>query len=203
MFITTAVARLLGVAFLLLATISVTAAHASYVSSVPAADATLAAAPERVSITFSQLLDAAQSSITVVDATGATVSQGTAAVLASDGHVLEIALQPNLPPGRYTVQWKNLSAEDGETEEGEFSFTVAERGTAPATGDAGTGTGTSTQTTGGTGGALPQLPNTGLATPAPTPALLALALVALVSGLALRRRMGYAPAQSVRSDHRR
>jgi hypothetical protein len=35
-----------------------------------------------------------------------------------------VSLQPDLPPGLYTVRWRNLSSEDGHEGSGEFSFTV-------------------------------------------------------------------------------
>lgn len=101
------------------------AAHARFVRSEPATEARLATAPQRVTIWFSQLVDPTGSSITVIDAAGATVSQGAAQRLPDDHKALRIELRPNLGPGQYTVQWATSSAEDDEKADGAFTFTLA------------------------------------------------------------------------------
>ena len=62
----------------------------------------LAQPPERVSLTFTQPVDAAQSSIKITDLYGVQVNDGT---LTTEGNSVHAAL-PMLPPGRYTVKWK-------------------------------------------------------------------------------------------------
>jgi len=98
-------------------------AHANLVSSVPAAGATVAA-PTEVVITFSELLDPAGSSIVVMDSAGATVSEGTATVLANDNTTMRVALRTGLAAGQYTVQWNSRSAADGDDAQGDFTFTL-------------------------------------------------------------------------------
>jgi methionine-rich copper-binding protein CopC len=162
-----------AVIVLVLATVAGAAAHAAYVRSVPAQGAQLSSAPAQVTAYFAETLDMAASSLTVTNAAGATVSQGTAQQLPSDVKAMQIALQPNLAPGTYTVQWKTRSAVDGDDANGSFTFTVVTSSTA------------STQAnTGAT-----QLPTTG-ALPAGVPGLLLtlIGLLLLLGGLALRRR---------------
>ncbi len=36
-----------------------------------------------------------------------------------------VSLAPNVPSGIYTVGWTSRSAEDGEADQGQFSFTIA------------------------------------------------------------------------------
>ena len=62
----------------------------------------LAQPPERVSLTFTQPVDAAQSSIKITDLYGVQVNDGT---ITTEGNSAYAAL-PMLPPGRYTVKWK-------------------------------------------------------------------------------------------------
>lgn len=165
--------RLLAVAVIILATARFASAHSELIRSEPADGATVATAPQQVTIEFSQLLDPAQSSITVVDAAGATVSNGQAQVPANNGKALRVALKPNLGPGVYTVQWKNFSLEDGEAFNDSFTFTVGSAQPAAsgaASGQAPTG--------------ASQLPATGAATSAPLIGVGALALMLI--GWALR-----------------
>lgn len=62
----------------------------------------LAQPPERVSLTFTQPVDAAQSSIKITDLYGVQVNDGS---VTTEGNHAYAAL-PMLPPGRYTVKWK-------------------------------------------------------------------------------------------------
>jgi hypothetical protein len=62
---------------------------------------------------------------------GSQVDQGDTRLDDDDRKHAFVALQPDLPPGVYTVSWRNLSLEDGHEGNGEFSFTVG-----PAANDA-------------------------------------------------------------------
>lgn len=168
---------LFAVAVLVIFSTTPVEAHADYERSDPAKDTAVTAAPQQVTVTFTQLLDPANSSLTVVDAAGTTVSQGTATVLANDGKVMQVALRSNLGPGAYTVRWETLSTEDGEDASGEFSFTVGSTaGTTPA--NPGTGTTPATTST--------QLPNTGSSS-FTVIALVVVGIAVALAGLALRR----------------
>lgn len=164
-----------AVIVLVLGTAASAAAHARYVRSVPAAGAQVSSAPAQVTAYFAETLDMAGSSLTVTNAAGATVSQGAATQLSSDVKAMQIALQPNLAPGTYTVHWTTKSAEDGDVANGSFTFTVMG---APAT----------TTVNSSTAPAGTMMPQTGAASDS-LPALAACAgLLLLAAGLAARRR---------------
>lgn len=101
-------------------------AHADLDRSDPAADAVLTTAPTQVQIWFTQELFRRQgmNSIEVYAADGSRQDQGESVIDDDDRTLLTVALQPDLPPGVYTVRWQALSAEDGHDSAGEFSFTV-------------------------------------------------------------------------------
>jgi copper transport protein len=173
----TTLQRMLGlsaVILLVLGTAGSAAAHARYVRSVPAAGAQVSSVPAQVTAYFAEALDMAGSSLTVTNAAAATVSQGTAQQLTSDVKAMQIALQPQLGPGTYTVHWTTKSAADGDTASGSFTVTVME---APVT-------------TAGNSSTAPEgavMPRTG--TSDSFPALAAFAgLLLLAASLAVRRR---------------
>ncbi len=101
-------------------------AHAAYLRSIPAADTVIAASPPRVEIWFKQevLRRKGENSIVVTNAGGQVVSLGDTSVDDDDRTHILVSLQAELPPGTYTVNWKNTSLEDGHPEEGSFVFTV-------------------------------------------------------------------------------
>lgn len=150
-----------------------TRAHANLVSSEPAANAKLTSAPKVVTLVFSEELDAKGNSINVSDGSGTQVDTGNTTLVTSDPErkTLTVSLKPGLGDGKYTVNWKNMSA-DGHAEEGDFSFTV---GTAPAT--------TAAPTT-----PVTTLPNTGEADPLPILAWGIPALLLLGCGMSIRRK---------------
>jgi methionine-rich copper-binding protein CopC len=142
--------------------------------------------PARVEITFNQQIQkiAGTYGIEVTRDRGAAVTTGQAVVNDGDRTKLSVTLQPDLPPGRYVVNWKNTSDADGDPIEGAFSFYVntqpttvdlandaqlAQIGFEEATAEAGTPAAGSTDaatpaaTAGGT-----RSPATSAATPVPT-----------------------------------
>jgi copper transport protein len=107
----------------LLASAGTALGHAVLVSSSPAADARLAAAPELVILTFSEPVEVlGGEDINVVDSEGADVTSRPA-TNASDAKVVEIPLLPGLPPGTYTVRYQVLSS-DSHVIAGVFVFGV-------------------------------------------------------------------------------
>jgi methionine-rich copper-binding protein CopC len=76
-------------------------------------------APRELSLSFTQDLEAAFSTVEVRDANGARVDQGKARISAS---VMRVGLKP-LSPGTYKVRWHALSV-DTHTTDGSFSFQV-------------------------------------------------------------------------------
>jgi methionine-rich copper-binding protein CopC len=120
------------------ATVSLTVAgvvfaHALFQSSVPAPNATLTSEPASVSATFTEEVIPKGSSFTVTGPKGAAADNG-------DGHVdlnnpnrnvMVATLKPGQGSGTYTVHWTTL-ADDGDTANGTYTFTVNAPATAPA-----------------------------------------------------------------------
>jgi methionine-rich copper-binding protein CopC len=121
---------LLSVAIVLVSTIAFAfsaLAHSEFVSSVPAPNSTVATAPTTVKATYNAGINPKGSSIAVVGPNGSAADVG-------DGHVdlndpnretMVVTLKPNLGPGKYTVKWTTVAADDGDTLSDTFSFTIA------------------------------------------------------------------------------
>ncbi len=153
-------------ALLALTLVGVASAHADLVSSDPADGATLDAAPEKITLVFSEELKADGNLITVTDAAGKQVDAGDTTLDLSDAKrvTLTVSLQSGLGDGAYTIAWKNAST-DGHSEEGSLAFTVGSAAAAPAT-----------------------LPATGAEESLPGAALLLLAATLVALGFGMRRR---------------
>jgi len=102
-------------------------AHADYDRSVPAADAVVATAPPMVEIWFTQEIDESGTVIRVIGPDGSQVDLGDTTLDLFDPNRkrVTVSLTAELSPEIYTVEWTSLSAEDGEADEGSFTFTVA------------------------------------------------------------------------------
>lgn len=100
-------------------------AHATRVSCDPAADAVLAAGPQRVSATFNEQLQTTFAAMTVVGPDGNVWSAGEPTV---QGAVVGIALRALGPAGTYTVNYRVTSA-DGHVVSGAWSFRLTVPGT--------------------------------------------------------------------------
>lgn len=94
-------------------------AHAHLDHAVPAVGSTVDTAPHEVSLTFTQNLEPAFSSVSVTDTAGADVGQGKAEI---SGNVMRLELK-SLDPGSFTVHWHAVSV-DTHTTEGTFTFHV-------------------------------------------------------------------------------
>ena len=101
---------------------SVTLAHAVLVRSQPGRGATVARAPDRVLLWFSERIEPAYAKLSVWSEAGTQVNAGDAAVDSNDPALLSVST-PNLGPGRYTVRFRVLSV-DGHVVESSFAFTV-------------------------------------------------------------------------------
>jgi len=96
-------------------------AHAFLDHAEPRVGSTVPTAPREVSLSFTQNLEPAFSSVEVKDASGTRVDLGKPSISAS---VMRVGLKP-LPPGTYRVRWQVLSV-DTHTTEGSFTFRVGQ-----------------------------------------------------------------------------
>jgi methionine-rich copper-binding protein CopC len=113
------------VASLILATVvsGPALAHAHLVKSQPSKGAVVRNAPSTLVLWFSEPLEAAFSTIEVIDQAGHRVEEGKATLDPADPKVLKVSLQ-KLVPGSYKAIWRVVSIDTHKTN-GEFSFTVA------------------------------------------------------------------------------
>jgi methionine-rich copper-binding protein CopC len=96
-------------------------AHAFLDHAEPRVGSTVPTAPRELSLSFTQNLEPAFSSVEVSDANGARVDLGKPGFSAS---VMRVGLKP-LAPGTYRVRWRVLSV-DTHTTEGSFTFHVGQ-----------------------------------------------------------------------------
>lgn len=122
---------LLAAALLLSLGVRLVYAHASYDRSEPADGAVLESSPPRADVWFKQEVQrrGEETTMMVVNQNGDRVDTSVVIDDADRRHMYA-ELPPALPPGRYTVIWSTLSAEDGEKAHGAFHFFV---GTGAAT----------------------------------------------------------------------
>jgi methionine-rich copper-binding protein CopC len=101
-------------------------AHADYERSVPGRDEVVTVAPTTLDVFFTQELFKRQGEnfIRVFDESGSQVSDGDGIVDDDDRTHMSTALAPNLPNGRYIVEWQTLSDIDGDSDDGSFCFFV-------------------------------------------------------------------------------
>lgn len=121
----------IGVVLVLLAGVlsthpEIVRAHADYDRSDPPANAVIPEPPAEVHVWFTQELFRREgaNNLVVVGPDGEQVDQGDARIDDDDRTHMIVSLQEGLPNGMYTVQWQTLSADDGDSAEGEFIFTV-------------------------------------------------------------------------------
>lgn len=101
-------------------------AHAEYRRSEPAAGAIISAPPARIDIWFTQELFRRQGEnrLRILGPDGQALPAGEPQIDDDDRTHLWVSLPADLGPGLYTVEWRTLSAEDGDTDEGLFTFTL-------------------------------------------------------------------------------
>lgn len=135
-----ALALAFAAALAALATGREASAHAAYAASEPAFGAVLERAPERISLTFSQELFRREGANAIewaaVDGgeAGEFSSAGEAEIGNEDRRTMSAALsaeaRASWGAGRFVVRWRNLSADDGDADAGEFPFYVGREPTA-------------------------------------------------------------------------
>ncbi len=87
--------------------------------SAPGANAHASLSQANPAAGFTDVLEAAFSKLTVMDASGTEVDQGKSQV---SGNVMRVSLKP-LTAGIYTVNWRAVSTDTHKTE-GKFTFSV-------------------------------------------------------------------------------
>lgn len=107
-------------------------AHAEPAKARPGDGALLTSPPARIELEMSQELARREGAngIDVFDASGKEVTAAEAIIDNADRRRISVELPATLPPGKYSVRWKTLSAEDGDTAEGALSFTYDPTGVA-------------------------------------------------------------------------
>jgi methionine-rich copper-binding protein CopC len=98
-------------------------AHASLISSDPAAGSSLGATPTEITLSLSERPVAALSSIVVTGARGSTYEIGRPEPTSGDPLTIAAPIRP-LPRGVYTVKWRVDSAVDGHATTGAYQFGV-------------------------------------------------------------------------------
>ena len=98
-------------------------AHASLVTSDPAAGTTLTASPARITATFAEAFDTARSSMQLLGPDGATLATSAVATAATAETMTVSGFGP-LAPGTYSVRWITITPDDNGIERGTFTFTV-------------------------------------------------------------------------------
>ena len=86
----------------------------------PTWGSTMASAPDEVTLSFTENLEAAFSSVTVTNGSGTRVDQGKPQV---SGSTMSVALR-SIGPGIYLVRWHALSV-DTHKSEGNFTFYIS------------------------------------------------------------------------------
>jgi hypothetical protein len=114
--------RSILIAMLALLATTAASAHAFLDHANPPVGSTMRAAPQQLSLWFTQDLEPAFSSVVVRNAAGARVDAGNARVDRNDHKLMRVSLRA-LASGTYKVSWHVLSV-DTHTTEGDFSFTV-------------------------------------------------------------------------------
>ncbi|WP_413482895.1 copper homeostasis periplasmic binding protein CopC [Morganella psychrotolerans] len=98
-------------------------AHAHIKSLEPAADTSVATAPEHITLDFSEGIELKFSKISVKDAQNNAVAAGKLALNEHNDTQLILPLPETLPAGLYHVDWKVVSV-DGHKTNGNYQFTV-------------------------------------------------------------------------------
>jgi copper resistance protein C len=128
--------------------------HAKVTKAIPAIGSTVSQAPTTVTVFALENInpDPNKSNLFIYSPAGDLISQGNAKVSLTNPEEMSITIKPDTANlnGVYVVQWKTVSALDGDPDQGAFVFTV-NTGAAPTPTPVVTAT-TSTTNTTGTGG---------------------------------------------------
>jgi methionine-rich copper-binding protein CopC len=132
-------------------------AHTRLQSSDPADGTSTATAPQRVSLTFNEPMQAGFATLTVIGPDATAYQSGE---ITTDGGTVSIGVAPLGPAGRYEIGYRVVS-EDGHPVTGSVAFTLTAPGPAAATASS------APAAAAATAGAAPE--TAAQATPAPAP----------------------------------
>jgi methionine-rich copper-binding protein CopC len=120
-------------------------AHAAVIDSNPKMNSTitLAKLPTTLTVTTAENMKpgASNSDLFVYGPSGKLISQGDATVDLNNPTHMSVTIKPD-KTGVYTVHWKTVSADDGDSDEGAFGFLVTAASSSPSTGTTSAPTGT-------------------------------------------------------------
>lgn len=184
---------------LMLVMVGIASAHATYPAhakvnkAIPAIGSTVSQAPTTVTVFTLENInpDPSKSNLFVYSPAGDLISQGNAKVSLTNPREMSITIKPDPANinGVYVVQWKTVSAEDGDPDQGAFVFTVNAAAVASPT-PASHSTAPATSTTNGSSG--------GIALWVPIVVGIVALLIGLGAGLGLGRRGSASPIGSMR-----
>jgi copper transport protein len=103
--------------------------HAQLVTSDPPAGTVAAETPAEIRLVFSEPIEPAYTKFDLLDPNGGLIARGVGEPDPSDPYSLVAAIDP-LADGVYTVEWRSLSAADGHSTSGFFTFGVGDVGDA-------------------------------------------------------------------------
>jgi methionine-rich copper-binding protein CopC len=133
-------------------------AHAKVNKAIPAIGSTVSQAPTTVTVFALENInpDPNKSNLFIYSPAGDLISQGNAKVSLTNPEEMSIAIKPDSANlnGVYVVQWKTVSALDGDPDQGAFVFTVNTGAVTTPTPVATTTASTAPSTTSGTSGTL-------------------------------------------------
>jgi methionine-rich copper-binding protein CopC/nitrogen fixation protein FixH len=118
-----------GWAFVFLLLPLISSAHATPISTTPAASATETETPASISIRFTERIEVGASSLTVFAPNGEEVQEGKGDLDPQDQRVLTVPIR-EAGEGVYTVSWQVVSVDDGHFTRGGYSFLVDASGKA-------------------------------------------------------------------------
>ncbi|GAB4454950.1 MAG: hypothetical protein Kow0031_36720 [Anaerolineae bacterium] len=98
-------------------------AHAVLLRSLPDFDAEVAHAPDKIELWFSEPLENGVNRVRLITSSGQKINLAAPISDPADPTHLTVPVE-SLPPGIYTVAWRNLSRSDGHQWSGSFPFTV-------------------------------------------------------------------------------
>jgi copper resistance protein C len=98
-------------------------AHAHLQRASPSINSKLSVSPSAVTITYTEGVEPALSTIEVYDAHGIRVDKSDPHLTGDGNRQLSVSL-PKLPPGRYSVIWHVTSVDTHKTE-GQFNFSIS------------------------------------------------------------------------------